>query len=85
VSVLARQLAILEPVALMLTSERRLALVRAHATLIWATAERSIPLVEDRADVAAAYDRLQHALDANLIPSPRSRSGERTFAAQPEA
>jgi uncharacterized membrane protein len=85
VSVLARQLAILEPVALMLTSDRRRALIRAHATLIWATAERSIPLVEDRADVAAAYDRLQHALDANLIPSPRSRSGERTFAGQPEA
>jgi uncharacterized membrane protein len=54
VSVLARLLTMQEPLARLVTSEQRLALIRGHAELIRKTAARSIPLEEDRAEVDEA-------------------------------
>jgi uncharacterized membrane protein len=79
VSVLARLLTMQEPLARLVTSEQRLALIRGHAELIRKTAARSIPLEEDRAEVDEAYTRLDQILTArtNEIRSADERRAVR--------
>ena len=77
VSVLTRLLGMLEPVARCVANADRLALLRAHAEMIWSTADRSIHAEEDRAEVAAAYARLRRALGQ----APRHPNGRLHAAA----
>lgn len=64
VSVLARMLSMLELIAGCTRNERRRAILLEQAALVHATSERTVPERVDRAEVTAAYHRVERALAA---------------------